>query len=271
MKIFRNKKDLIDTIGELKNIAFVPTMGSLHMGHLSLIKEAIKETKNVLVSIYVNPKQFNSFSDFRKYPKNISKDINILKNKNVKYLFLPSHKDIYQYSPINKIYLAPYSKILCGKFRKSHFKGVVNVVNRFLEIINPKTIYLGVKDYQQLSLIEDHIIKNKIKTKVRKCKTIREKNGIPFSSRNIRLSKKQRKVGSLIYYYLKKNKKKILNLCLKNQKKKIINRLLNFGVSKVEYLECVNFKKVKIVKSKTKIFNIFIAYYLGDIRLIDNL
>jgi pantothenate synthetase len=120
-------------------------------------------------------------------------------------------------------------------------------------------------------LIEDHIIKNKIKTKVRKCKTIRENNGIPFSSRNIRLSKKQRKVGSLIYYYLKKNKKKILNLCLKNQKKKIINRLLNFGVSKVEYLECVNFKKVKIVKSKTKIFNIFIAYYLGDIRLIDNL
>ncbi len=271
MKIFKNKKDLINTISEFKNVAFVPTMGSLHEGHLSLISKAKKETKNVLVSIYVNPKQFNNASDFKKYPKNISKDIRILKNKKIKFLFLPSYRDIYQFNSKNKIYMAPYSKILCGKFRKGHFKGVVDVVNRFLEIVNPKTIYLGMKDYQQLRLIKDHIKKNDIKTKVKECKIIRERSGIPFSSRNLRLSKKQKVIASYIYSYLKKNKKVIFELCLKNKKKIIIKKLLNLGINKVEYLECININKIKIAKSKIKKFNIFIAYFLGNIRLIDNL
>ena len=140
MKIFRDRKSLVKEITGLKKIAFVPTMGALHKGHLSLIKKAKKKSKDVLVSIYVNPKQFNSKRDFKKYPRQLNKDIKILKNFNIKYLYVPKSEDIYSFNPKNKIYLDNFSKILCGKFRSLHFRGVINIVNRFLDIIKPKYI-----------------------------------------------------------------------------------------------------------------------------------
>jgi len=132
MKIFKNKKNLIKHISQIKNLAFVPTMGTLHRGHISLIKEAKKKSKNILVTIFVNPKQFNSKRDFKKYPRNINKDIKILEKENIKFLYLPDNKDIYSFKPVTPIYLHKFSKELCGKFRPGHFKGVINVVNRFL-------------------------------------------------------------------------------------------------------------------------------------------
>ena len=190
MKIFKNKKSLVNELLNKKNIAFVPTMGSIHKGHLSLIRRAKKVSKNVLVSIYINPKQFNSKSDFKRYPRNINKDIALLKKIKIKYLYLPCNNDIYSFKPKSPIYLDKFSKELCGKFRHKHFMGVINVINRFIEIIKPSSIFLGYKDFQQLALIKHHIIRNKISTKVISCPTIRSKGGIALSSRNSKLKKK---------------------------------------------------------------------------------
>ena len=213
MKIFKDKHTLQKEISKTKGISFVPTMGGLHKGHISLIKQSKKSKFKTLVSIFVNPKQFNKKSDYRSYPRSTKKDLKKLKNLKVDYLYIPTFKDIYGFRPKNKFFIDKSSKKLCGKFRKGHFEGVLNVVNRFIEIIKPKYIFLGKKDYQQLFLIKKHIEKRKIKSKIIECKTIRENNGIACSSRNLNLSKSQMIIASNIYHYLrslkKKNKKKL--------------------------------------------------------------
>jgi pantoate--beta-alanine ligase len=271
MKIFRDKKSLINEIFDLKKIAFVPTMGALHKGHISLIRKAKNKKNKILVSIYVNPKQFNSKKDFKKYPRKLKKDIMILKKINVDYLYVPNDKDIYSFKTKNKIYLNNFSKILCGKFRPYHFKGVLNVVNRFLEIIKPKFLYLGMKDFQQLALIKAHINQNKINTNLVQCPTIREKNGIAISSRNYNLKKKQVGYAVKIYNFIKVNKKLIHYKILNKKRPDVLNKLKELGATKIEYIECVNLVKKKICKNFKANYNIFIAYYIGDVRLIDNL
>jgi len=271
MKIFKDRHSLQREIYRQKGISFVPTMGGLHSGHLSLIKKAKKYKYKILVSIFINPKQFNKKRDFMKYPRNLNKDIKKLKNLKISYLYVPTFNDIYSFKTSNQIYLDKFSKFLCGKFRKGHFEGVLNVVNRFLEIIKPKYIFLGKKDYQQLFLIKRHLVKKKIRTKIIECNTIREKNGIACSTRNAALSKKQTKIASNIYYYLLNLKKKIKG----NQKlfalDKIKKRIKYLGADKVEYVERYDIKSFKkINKSKSK-FNLFVAYYLKSTRLIDNL
>ena len=183
MKLFTNKKKLQADIRNINNISFVPTMGALHKGHESIISKSIKGSGKTLVSIFVNPKQFNNKRDLNSYPRNNKNDIKILKKLKVNYLYKPSYGDIYKFRTKNKIHLDKFSKELCGKFRKGHFKGVIDVVNRLLEIIKPKKILLGNKDFQQLCLIKKHIKKNKIKTKVISCVTIRDNNFIAYSSR----------------------------------------------------------------------------------------
>ena len=207
MKIFRKKILLQKNILEVKNLSFVPTMGGIHKGHIELIKIAKKRFKKVLVSIYVNPKQFNSKNDFRSYPRNLKNDILILKKLKVNYLYLPNYRDLFSFKSKNKIYLHSFNKKLCGKHRKGHFEGVINVVNRFLEILKPKYILLGKKDFQQLFLIKKHIEKNKINTKVIECNTVREKNGIACSSRNYNLNKREMSNYAKIIKIFKKNKK----------------------------------------------------------------
>ena len=198
MKIFKNKLILQKEISKDNCLSFIPTMGGLHKGHLSLIKKAKKYKCKICVSIFVNPNQFNKKNDFKNYPRNLKSDIKKLKKLKIHYLYLPTYSDIYSFKAKNKMYLSNFSKQLCGKFRRGHFKSVINVVNRFLEIIKPKYIYLGLKDFQQLILIENHIKKNKIKSKVIKCKTIREKNGIACSTRNLNLNDNQLYIASNI-------------------------------------------------------------------------
>ena len=263
MKIFRQKILLQKNILEEKDLSFVPTLGGLHKGHAKLIKIAKSRFKRVIVSIYVNPKQFNSKKDFKKYPRKLKKDIALLKKIKVDYLYLPNYSDIFSFKTKNKIYLHPFSKKLCGKYRRNHFMGVVNVVNRFLEIIKPKYILLGKKDFQQLFLIKKHIEKNKIYTKVVPCNTVREKNGIAYSSRNYNLRKKEIKILSKIIKLIKKNKK-FMN------RKKILNIIKNLGIKKIDYIDFLNTKTLKKPKNKKSKFNIFIAFYLGKTRLIDN-
>tara|TARA_A100001011_G_scaffold296724_1_gene309288 strand:+ start:60 stop:878 length:819 start_codon:yes stop_codon:yes gene_type:complete len=272
MKIFKDKQSLGEEISKTKGISFVPTMGMLHNGHISLIKQSKKSKLKTLVSIFVNPKQFNKKSDFRSYPRNMKKDLKQLKKLKVNYLYVPTYKDIYGFKPKQKVFLDKFSKKLCGRYRKGHFEGVLNVVNRFIEIIKPKYIFLGKKDYQQLYLIKRHIEKRKIKSKIVECKTIREINGVACSSRNSNLNKNQMKIASDIYYYLcnlKKKTKKNINFFNKNKIKK---DLIDLGANKIDYVENYNIKNFKeIKKANQKKFNLFFAYYIKKIRLIDNI
>ena len=265
MKIFKNRNKLQKEISDINNISFVPTMGGLHKGHISLIKKSKKYSKTNLVSIFVNPKQFNDKKDFLRYPRNLKKDLIILKKLNVDYVYLPTYKDIFGFKTSNKIYLDRFSKKLCGKFRKGHFKGVINVVNRFLEITKPKYLFLGEKDFQQLVLISKHINKNKIDTKIINGKTIRERNGIACSTRNRILTKRQLQIASNIYKILKKYK----SLAIRNIRLLRI-KCLEAGINKIDYIEAYNTKTLTKPKSGNK-YRIFIAFYLGKTRLIDNI
>ena len=271
MKIFKTKQELKKEILSNKNISFVPTMGGLHKGHISLIKESKKKVGKTLVSIFVNPKQFNDIKDFNSYPRHFNRDLKILKKLNIDYLYTPTYRDIFSFKCKNKIYLNDFSQKLCGKTRKGHFEGVLNVVNRFLEIINPKYIFLGEKDFQQMYLISSHIKENHIQTKVITCKTIREINGVACSTRNNNLNKKQLLLASKIYKYFKtKNKlikKDYKNINTSNYKKD----LAELGVKKIDYIVVLNTKTLKEIKMKSKNFRIFIAYYMNKIRLIDNI
>ena len=263
MKIFRKKILLQKNILEVKNLSFVPTMGGIHKGHIELIKIAKKRFKKVLVSIYVNPKQFNSKNDFRSYPRNLKNDILILKKLKVNYLYLPNYRDLFSFKSKNKIYLHSFNKKLCGKHRKGHFEGVINVVNRFIEILKPKYILLGKKDFQQLFLIKKHIEKNKINTKIIECNTVREKNGIACSSRNYNLNKREMSNYAKIIKIFKKNKKLM-------DKKKNLEEIKKFDINKIDYIEFLDLKTLRKPKNKKCKFNIFLAFYLGKTRLIDN-
>ncbi len=267
MKIFKDKHKLREEILD-KNISFIPTMGGLHKGHIYLIKKSKKYKKKTLVSIFVNPKQFNKKSDFKSYPRNNRRDIKILKDLNVNYLYIPSIKDIYDFKPKYKIYLHKFSEKLCGKYRKGHFKGVINVMNRLIEIIKPKDIFMGKKDYQQLFLVNKFISKYKIKSKIIECNTVREKNGVACSSRNFLLNANDIKIASKIYQFINKIKKNFENYNLKFLKKE----LLKLGAKRVDYIENYNVKKnFKKSKRYSKNCKIFISYYIRNIRLIDNI
>jgi len=264
MKIFKNKHSLQKEILKQKSIIFVPTMGGLHKGHISLIKRSKSFNGKSLVSIFVNPKQFNNKKDFITYPKNIKKDLIILKKLGIDYVYLPTVKDIYNFKPKLKVFLHNFSKELCGKTRKGHFEGVLNVVNRLLQIIKPKYLLLGLKDFQQLFLIDKHIKKNKLKTNIIKCKIIREKSGIVCSTRNQKLSVSEIANASKIYRYLL-NKKRSREL----KTEEMIKEIMRLGASKIDYIKVINLKTLKRPINKQK-FRIFIAYFIKKVRIIDN-
>jgi pantoate--beta-alanine ligase len=271
MKIFKSKHKLQKEILNIKNISFVPTMGGLHKGHVSLIKKSKNFKGKTLVSIFVNSKQFNEKKDFLNYPRNLKKDLIILKRLNVDLIYLPNLKDIFSFQVKNKIFLDKFSKKLCGKSRRGHFEAVLNIVNRFLEIIKPKYMFLGIKDFQQSYLINMHILKRRINTKVIHCKTIREKNGVACSTRNNNLNRNQFKIASNVVKYLK-NKKKLIKKNLSNFKFLNIKKdLINLGVTKIDYIELYNSETLKRPKNKREKFKIFIAFYLNKNRLIDNI
>ena len=213
MKIIKNILDLNKAIKDFKNFGFVPTMGGIHKGHISLIKNSQRKCKKTIVSLFVNPTQFNDKSDFKKYPRNLNKDIKILNKIKIDYVFIPSVKEIYK-KKNKKIKLFNKDKILCAKHRKGHFEGVLNVMNRLMSIIKAKYIFMGEKDFQQIYLIKKYLSK-KHNVKIINCPTVRDKNNIALSTRNQHLNKGNYINVSLIAKYLYKLKKK-LNIKNKN-------------------------------------------------------
>jgi pantoate--beta-alanine ligase len=244
-------------------------MGSLHEGHKALIKTSQKNCKKTLVSIFINPTQFNNKKDFKTYPKNLKKDLNYLKKLKVDYVYLPTIKQIY-WKKIDKIKLNKSQNILCAKFRKGHFEGVLDVLDRFVELISPQKIFMGEKDFQQFFLVKNYIEK-KYDTKVYACKTIRDKNKLALSSRNSLLNKKSFIESGIITKKLLKLKNKI-NRNRKNYKKLIFDLKKELSKSfdiKIEYLECRNTQNLSTSILK-KPFKLFVAYYINNVRLIDN-
>ena len=270
MKVILNNHILHKTLRPFDDIGFVPTMGGIHKGHISLIKNSIKSNKKTIVSIFVNPKQFNNLKDFKSYPSNIKKDLVILKKiKKLDYVYIPKFKDIYQNSKKSNIKIEKKYKILCAKFRKGHFEGVLDVMNRLTKLIKPKNIFMGEKDFQQFFLVKKFIEK-KFDTNVIGCKTIRNENKLALSSRNFLLTKKElNEVEKISKEFLKlkikiKNIREINNF-LQISKKKIED----FFNIKIEYLENRNIKNLS-KSNKYKGSRIFLAYFFKDIRLIDN-
>ena len=270
MKILLNNNDLNEALNNVKNLGFVPTMGSLHKGHISLIKESLRKTNKTIVSIFVNHRQFNNKKDFAKYPRNKKKDLSILKSLNVDFVYLPNTKDIYDYKRIKKIKLNKKDKILCAKYRPGHFEGVLDVMDRFVNKISPKYVFMGLKDFQQLFLVKNYIEK-KYKSRIVPCKTVRNSNKLALSSRNLllgksALSKAEKLIQNLINFKKNLSKVKDLKKVIYDQKIKL-SQLFNVNI---EYLELIDEKNFKVA-NKTKNSKLFIAFYLGKIRLIDNI
>ena len=269
MKILLNNFDLNEALYGVSNIGFVPTMGTLHKGHISLIKKSLNQCNKTIVSIFINPTQFNNINDYKRYPRNKNKDLKILKKLKVNFVYIPNKKEIYSLKRKKAIILKNENKVLCAKFRKGHFEGVIDVMDRLTSIIRPNKIFMGEKDYQQLMLVKKFIEK-KYKTKIVSCKTIRNKDKLALSSRNQLLNKKDLikagKIAKDLFHFkiFLKNKKKTKNLL----QKKIELLKKNFDI-KIDYLEI---RKKNNLKSSSIIKNskIFIAYYINKVRLIDN-
>ena len=270
MKIILNNNILRKTLKPINDIGFVPTMGGIHEGHISLIKKSIQLNKKTIVSIFVNPKQFNDIKDFKSYPSNIKNDLSILKKiKKLDFIYIPKFNDIYEDKKQSHIRLEKKDKILCAKYRKGHFEGVLDVMSRLTILIKPKKIFMGKKDFQQFFLVRN-FIEQKFNTKVIGCKTIRNKNKLALSSRNFLLKKQElndvEKISKL-FLNLKNKIKNINNINKFLQKsKKDFERLFKI---KIEYLENRNTKNLKI-SNKYQKSKIFLSYYYKGIRLIDN-
>ncbi len=280
MKIFEKVKDIKEYLLQLKEmgsgVAFVPTMGFLHEGHLSLIERAKNEAKIVVVSIFVNKMQFNNKEDFDNYPVNLSLDIKKLENKNVDILFCPNDNEIDLQNNLIDFSIGELQHNLCGKYRKNHFDGVVQVVNRLFKIINPDIAIFGEKDFQQLQIIKYFVKESKSRVKILSAPILRESEGLAMSSRNARLSNKSVQNAVKIFKSLTLIKKYLLSLKeqinIDNflQEKK---RELEKTFERVEYLKIcteLDLKDIKILNKNQK-SRIFIAVYVEGVRLIDNI
>ena len=270
MIILLNNKTLNSKLRPFNDIGFVPTMGGIHEGHISLIKRSIRVCNKTIVSIFINPKQFNSKKDFKTYPSNIKKDLFLLKKiKGVDFVFIPKFKDIYGSNRKLKIDISKKDRVLCAKFRIGHFEGVLNVMDRLTSLISPNKIFMGKKDFQQFFFVKK-FIENKYKSKVISCKTIRDDNKLALSSRNYLFNKKELNIAGKISKQIFNLKKSI------KYKKNINNFLLNEKIKlqkifkiKIEYLELR--KEKNLMTSNTFINSkIFVSYYFKGVRLIDN-
>ena len=276
MQIFKEKKFLqkhLKTIAKSKSIGFVATMGSLHTGHLSLVKSSKSMCCITVCSIFINPTQFENIEDFNNYPKDYKHDILLLKQANCDVLYVPQIKDIYEHEiESSKYNLGKLAENLEGKYRPGHFDGVATVVDKLFGIINPNKVFFGEKDLQQLQVVKKLIrIINK-NIDVVGVKTVREANGLAKSSRNKLLSEEHIKDASIIYRcleYCKLNR----NLSIKNLKLYVENQFLQNQNIKLEYIEFVELNSFNIITKwgEKKTNAICIAAYINNVRLIDNI
>lgn len=277
IEIYKKNDQLKFKIDELRKsghtIGFVPTLGALHSGHISLISRALNKTDWVVCSIFVNPTQFNDKSDFERYPRTLDSDIDLLKMNGCHMVYTPSVESIYPKNRnTSKVNLNGLDRLMEGAHRPGHFDGVVEVVERLFELVRPHFAFFGEKDFQQLAIIKQLVAEKEIPVEIIGCPIIREKDGLAMSSRNKLLTPQNRTKSGILFKALKKaslNRKELSPKALKNE---IRGFLLKNNVD-LEYFEIADEKKLHPINRwyKRKKVRAFIAAKFGKIRLIDNL
>lgn len=277
MLVFAKIKSVQQKIQSLQNgtvVGFVPTMGALHNGHVSLIEQAKKECDVVVVSIFVNPTQFDKKEDLINYPKTLDTDLEILKSTGIAVVFAPSAQEIYSNNIVSENFdFKGLEHQMEGKFRAGHFSGVATVVKRLFEIVNPTKAYFGEKDFQQLQIIRKLVEQEKLTVEIVGCAIERESDGLAMSSRNLRLNKEQRKAAPFIYKTLQAVKLKFGTESVSSIANWVENEFKNNSVLKLEYFEIANeetLTPISTIKENVN-YRAFIAVFADKIRLIDNI
>ncbi|MEI8202753.1 MAG: pantoate--beta-alanine ligase [Bacteroidota bacterium] len=278
MEIFSEIKPLKARLSELriqgKSIGFVPTMGALHPGHISLIERSANENDVTVCSIFVNPTQFNNPNDLLKYPRTPEIDLNLLQSNQCDIVFLPENEEMYpKDKEFTKYHFGDLENVMEGKFRPGHFKGVAVVVNRFFEIVQPHKAYFGLKDFQQLAIVKDLVKQTQSKIEIIECPIIRESDGLAMSSRNVGLSVDQRQAAPFIYNTLLQAKTKASLMTVEELKDWVVSQINQNALMKIEYFEVVSPITLLPVDDKNKHEGAIgcIALWMDDIRLIDNI
>lgn len=254
-------------------IGFVPTMGALHEGHLSLINTGKKTCDIVVASIFVNPLQFNDVNDLMLYPRTPEKDIEMLEKAGCDMVFMPSTEEMYPEKPELIYPLGNIEMKLEGRFRPGHFQGVANVVDRLFQIVEPDKAYFGIKDYQQVLIIMKMCEVTNSRVEIVPCPTLREFDGLAMSSRNARLTTEQRAGAGIIYQTLAQVPEMIRTMDIPTLKDWVENRINNTPFMQLEYFEIADPETLDpiVAVSPEKKMGLFIAVFCGKVRLIDNL
>lgn len=277
MRVIRNIRTMRNCVrkvkGEKKTIGFIPTMGALHQGHLSLINRAKKNCEVVVVSIFVNPLQFGPREDFKKYPRSFVADKQICQKIGVDFLFVPRVKEIYPPDYCSYVRVRGLEDKLCGVFRQRHFQGVATIVHKLFNIIQPDIAYFGQKDFQQAVIINRMVRDLDIPLKIRVLPIVREKDGLAMSSRNRYLNKEERKDALVLFQslqlakqMLKKGERNSARII--SQMKRMIKKVPN---AKIDYVSIVNPESLEDVRLIEKKVLIALAVWIGKARLIDNM
>lgn len=277
MTVVTTKKELDSCIEsfkkEGKTIGFVPTMGALHSGHLSLVKESKKLSDITVVSIFVNPTQFNDAEDLKRYPRTLDKDVKLLESVGADVIFAPSVEEIYP-EPDTRVFDFGYlESVMEGAKRPGHFNGVGQVVSRLFDIVKPHKAFFGMKDFQRVAIIKNMVRQLKYNIEIVACPIIREEDGLAMSSRNMLLEDEHRKNAPHIYATLKKACNLAVQMSVSDLKKWVVKEINTNPLLEVDYVEFVDDTTLEIIENwdKKEAVVACVAVYAGKIRLIDNI
>ena len=263
----------LKSFGSSVSIGFVPTMGALHEGHLSLVKKAVADTDVVVVSIFVNPTQFNDPKDLERYPRNLDADLKLLEETGCHIVFAPGVNDIYPEPDNRKFNFGMLETVMEGKHRPGHFNGVAQVVSKLFEIVNPNKAYFGLKDFQQLAIIKNMVAQLNLPVEIVPCPIVREESGLAMSSRNELLSAEERKNAAQISETLFKAKELAAEKSVNELKNWIVETINKNKYLTVEYADIVDDIQLQSVKNwnENVVKVCCVAIFCGKVRLIDNI
>ena len=278
MKVFKTKEELNLYLKEFRSknakIGFVPTMGALHKGHLSLLEKSSKENDISVASIFVNPTQFNKKEDLDNYPRTLENDLKLLKNTNCNVVFIPSTHEIYSEAVSSgQFNFDGLENEMEGKYREGHFNGVGTIVKKLFEIVLPTHAYFGEKDFQQLQIVRKLVKKTPLDVNIVCCSTFREANGLAMSSRNTRLTSEEKKAASIIYQILNEVKNKLDIIPIEALVMWVHEQFEKQPLFELEYFTIADEETLKSVSniSPKKNYRAFIAVYAREVRLIDTI
>lgn len=278
MKVVTKRDELLQLVEgfkkDKKTVGLVPTMGALHKGHASLVKQAKADSDVCVVSIFVNPNQFNNKEDLEKYPRDVNKDALLLEKEGVDIIFAPTIEEVYPEPDTRQFDFGQLDKVMEGKFRPGHFNGVAQVVSRLFDMVKPDKAYFGEKDFQQLAIIRDMVKQLAMPVQIMPMPIVREASGLALSSRNERLSEAQKEVATNIYKTLLRSKTEWKNtLSVKETVDRVIEEINAIEGLEVEYFQIVDGDSLQDINSWSDSQYVVgcVTVFCGDVRLIDNI